>query len=57
MRTILNTMKGVFALSLFSACLVGCSEDKMDDINKDTNHTNSVDAKFILTDVITSTAF
>lgn len=57
MRTILNTIKGVFVLSLFSACLVGCSEDKMDDINKDTNHTNSVDAKFILTDVITSTAF
>lgn len=57
MRTIINTIKGVFAVSLFSVCLVGCSEDIMDDINRDTNHTNSVDAKFILTDVITSTAF
>lgn len=57
MNTIINTMKGVFAVSALSVCLVGCSEDIMDKINKDNNHTNRVDAKFILTDVITSTAF
>lgn len=57
MSTIINTIKGIFAVSAFSMCLAGCSENIMDDINKDTNHTNSVDAKFILTDVITSTAF
>ena len=29
----------------------------MDDINKDSNHTQDVPAKFILADVITSSAF
>jgi hypothetical protein len=37
--------------------LYSCSEDVMDDINKDINHTTDVPAKFILADVITSTAF
>lgn len=37
--------------------LASCSEDVMDDINKDINHTQSTQAKFILADVITSTAF
>lgn len=57
MKTIINTIKGVFVVSACSVLLAGCSEDTMDKINKDNNHTNSVDAKFILTDVITSTAF
>lgn len=51
-----NKITGVLAvatLSLFSAC----SEDTMDRINKDHDHTTSVAARFILTDVITSTAF
>ena len=43
----------VAALSLFSAC----SEDTMDSINKDHDHTTSVASRFILADVITSTAF
>ena len=43
----------VAALSLFSAC----SEDTMDRINKDHDHTTSVASRFILADVITSTAF
>ena len=37
--------------------LASCSEDVMDDINKDINHTQTTQAKFILADVITSTAF
>lgn len=51
-----NKITGVLAvaaLSLFSAC----SEDAMDRINKDNDHTTSVAARFILADVITSTAF
>lgn len=35
----------------------GCSEDIMDDINKDVNHSVDAQAKFILADVITRTAF
>jgi len=34
-----------------------CSEDIMDDINKDVNHSVDAQAKFILADVITKTAF
>lgn len=40
-----------------AATLSSCSEDKMDEINKDINNTTDVPAKFILTDVMTSTAF
>ena len=44
-------------MSAVSLALAGCSEDVMDRINQDTSHTNSVDGKFILADLITSTAF
>lgn len=53
----LNINKVLLAGIVLSASLVSCSEDVMDNINKDTNHTKSVQAKFILADVITSTAF
>ena len=43
-------------MSAVSLALAGCSEDVMDRINQDTSHTNSVDGKFILADLITSTA-
>lgn len=36
--------------------VVSCSEDTMDDINRDANHPTDVSAKFILADVITRTA-
>lgn len=42
---------------LMSGGLLACSEDIMDDINKNVDNAHDVDAKFILTDVITSTAF
>jgi mannose/fructose-specific phosphotransferase system component IIA len=48
--TLLSTM--VLALTM-----VSCSEDVMDKINEDVNHTKDPQAKFILTDLITSTAF
>lgn len=37
--------------------VVSCSEDTMDEINKDYNHALDAPAKFLLADVITSTAF
>ncbi len=37
--------------------LASCSEDVMDRVNKDLNHTDKVPSKYIITDVITSTAF
>lgn len=57
MKTYINITKSVVVASALSVALAGCSEDKMDEINKDNNHTSGVDARFILTDVITSTAF
>lgn len=57
MKTMIKSIKGLAAVSVVSLALVGCSEDVMDRINQDTSHTNGVEAKFILADVITSTAF
>lgn len=42
---------------LMAGGLFACTEDIMDDINKNVDNAHDVDAKFILTDVITSTAF
>jgi hypothetical protein len=42
-----------FALTLFSSC----SKEALDKVNANRNNPNDVQAKFILTDVITSTAF
>ena len=44
-------------LAIAAASLAGCSEDVMDDINKNLNNTTDAPAKFIITDVMTSTAF
>ena len=44
-------IKGFFAVGVLSVVLSGCSEDAMDRINKDHGHTQSVAARFILTDV------
>ena len=52
-----NISKGLLSAAIFSTVLVSCSEDVMDNINKDTNHTTNVPSKFLLADVITSTAF
>ena len=58
MKKIMNQYKLFFVVVfILSLGLYSCSEDVMNDINKDPNHTQDVPAKFILADVITSTAF
>lgn len=53
MKKIYLYMIALIALPLvFTSC-----EDMMDDVNEDRNHTTEVPAKFILSDLITSTAF
>lgn len=37
--------------------ILGCSKDRLDQINKDVNHPTDVQSKFVLSDVITRTAF
>lgn len=49
-------LRGLIAASFFVVAIVSCSEDKMDEINKDLNHSLDADAKYILADVITRTA-
>ena len=53
MKKIYSIVLGFAALSMG---LVSCSEDVMDTINKDLNHSTDVSAKFIVTDLITRTA-
>ncbi len=57
MKSILNISKGVLSVALVSVAFTSCSEDAMDRVNVDNDHTTSVPAKSILADVITSTAF
>ncbi len=52
-----NISKSFLSVAMLSTMLVSCSEDVMDGINKDVNHTTNVPSKYILSDVITSTAF
>lgn len=47
----------VLASLLAIASLSSCTDSIMDDINRDRNHPENVPAKFLLTEVITSTAF
>lgn len=57
MKSIFNISKSVLSIALVSTTFMSCSEDIMDSINKDRDHTTSVPAKFILPEVITATAF
>ena len=52
MKSIFNLSKGILSVALISVAFASCSEDTMDNINKDKDHTTSVPAKFILADVI-----
>ena len=56
MKTFLDITKGILAASVWITALSGCSEDVMDRINEDGDHTKDVQAKFVLADVITRTA-
>ena len=51
MKSIFNLSKGILSVALISVAFASCSEDTMDNINKDKDHTTSVPAKFILADV------
>lgn len=57
MKSILNLSKVILSVALVSVALASCSEDAMDRVNEDKDHTTAVPAKFILADVITATAF
>lgn len=57
MKKIINLTKGLFAALVVSVAMVSCSENVMDTINTDNNHTKDVQSKYILADAITSTAF
>lgn len=48
MKSIFNLSKGILSVALISVAFASCSEDTMDNINKDKDHTTSVPAKFIL---------
>ncbi|MFT3903234.1 MAG: SusD/RagB family nutrient-binding outer membrane lipoprotein [Niabella sp.] len=47
----------IVAFALAGIFLVSCSKKAMDEVNRDRNHPQDVPARFILTDVMTSTAF
>lgn len=47
-------LTGLLTIAVF---LASCSENALDEVNRDRNNASDVDAKFILADVITSTAF
>lgn len=57
MKKIIKYCTAVFSVVILFSITYGCSEDIMDKINEDTNHTKDSPAKFVLADVITSTAF
>lgn len=57
MKKINHLYKLVIGVIFLTITFYGCSEDIMDEINKDKNHTQDVPAKFIFADVLTSTAF
>lgn len=54
MKVLIKTIVGSF---LFASLFVGCSEDIMDDINKNRNDITEVTSKQILTDLVVSTSF
>lgn len=57
MRKILDIQKYILVWIFIGMISVSCSENALDDINRDRNHSTDINAKFILSDVITRTAF
>lgn len=53
MRKLIN----ISLAAILTLTIVSCSEDIMDDINKDVNNATDVASRLIITDVMTSTAF
>lgn len=52
-----NILSIIGASALLATSLISCSEDALDKVNKDLNHTTAVPARLIITDVMTKTAF
>lgn len=52
-----NITKSLLSIAIVCVALVSCSEDTMDKINNNTSNPTDVLAKYILTDVMTSTGF
>lgn len=50
-------IKGILACSLSVFLFSACSEDRMDDINKNNNNPLNTEAKYIIADLCTSSAF
>jgi hypothetical protein len=57
MKSAIKLSKTILSVGILATALVSCSEDIMDNINKDVNHSTDAQAKFILAEVLTSTAF
>ncbi|MDR1454370.1 MAG: SusD/RagB family nutrient-binding outer membrane lipoprotein [Tannerella sp.] len=57
MKTILNIAMKTAGVFLMSALLFSCSDEVLDSINRDNDHPKSVESKYILAEVLTSTAF
>lgn len=57
MKFINHKTKTFLSVVLLTGTLFSCSEDTMDSINADHDNPHNVDAKFILTDAITATAY
>jgi hypothetical protein len=57
MKILNRISKGFLLTASFALVLSSCSEDIMDDINKDINHSQDAQAKFIVADILTATAF
>ncbi|GHV49456.1 hypothetical protein FACS1894181_08440 [Bacteroidia bacterium] len=57
MKTIFNITKTIAGVLFASLLLLSCSDDVLNAINKDKDHPAGVESKYILAEVITSTAF
>jgi hypothetical protein len=57
MKKVFLNIITVLGIVFLSGGIISCSDEILDEINTDTSHPLSVDAKYILADVITSTAF
>lgn len=55
MKTI-NVFKNI-SFTLLACIALSCSQKELDEVNRDRNHTQDVPSRFILTDIMTSTAF
>jgi hypothetical protein len=57
MKTICELSTKVLSAVICAVLFAACSEDIMDEINRDVNHPTDTEARFTLADVLTQTAF